>query len=284
MSARHAALLLAAMYCGLCTFGPTAMMTMPIFRLSRCREQLLNSLDVSAVRRKFIRLRQEDFLEESEESWEQRQLARRNFEAASELAYLFGENDKDLEASERTPEDLSLWAMHEQLCASSNSGIALLAMAAYTVDPAYAGAYQGYAAEPAMFSTGYGADPYGGQMGYSQSPYTASPYTASPYAMPGASSVQAMPYQSYTTGAPMGGALDHSQGKWFAPGEALPPGFMVTAHPEGHAAPAETHAMSDQVRESFVVSSGMKTGSAAPPKASSKSKKSKKSKKSGFCC
>ncbi|CAJ1327404.1 unnamed protein product [Effrenium voratum] len=114
MSARHAALLLAAMYCGLCTFGPTAMMTMPIFRLSRCREQLLNSLDVSAVRRKFIRLRQEDFLEESEESWEQRQLARRNFEAASELAYLFGENDKDLEASERTPEDLSLWAMHEQ--------------------------------------------------------------------------------------------------------------------------------------------------------------------------
>ena len=48
-------------------------------------------------------------------------------------------------------------------------------------------------------------------------------------------------------GAP-GSALDHSQGKWFAPGEALPPGFMVTAHPEGHTAPAETHAMSDKAK------------------------------------
>lgn len=28
-------------------------------------------------------------------------------------------------------------------------------------------------------------------------------------------------------------ALDHSQGKWFMPGEALPPGYVVTAHPEG---------------------------------------------------
>ncbi|CAJ1387573.1 unnamed protein product [Effrenium voratum] len=59
---------------------------------------------------------------------------------------------------------------------------------------------------------------------------------------------------------------------------------MVTAHPEGHTAPAETHAMSDKARESFVVtgSSAMKTGSAAP-KTSSKSKKSKKKKSSGCC-
>ena len=42
------------------------------------------------------------------------------------------------------------------------------------------------------------------------------------------------------------GNLDHSQGKWFAPGEALPPGFMVCAHPDGHTAPQEGHSMSDQ--------------------------------------
>ena len=44
------------------------------------------------------------------------------------------------------------------------------------------------------------------------------------------------------------GGLDHSQGKWFAPGEALPPGFIITAHPEGHTAPQEGHMMSDKAR------------------------------------
>ena len=102
-----------------------------------------------------------------------------------------------------------------------------------------------------------------------------------------------MPYTGipYTTGnfggysLPQMSGLDHSQGKWFAPGEALPPGFIVTAHPEGHTAPLETHAMSDQARESFVITSStaasaIKTGSAL------KSKKSKKKKKknSGWCC
>ena len=44
------------------------------------------------------------------------------------------------------------------------------------------------------------------------------------------------------------GGLDHSQGKWFAPGEALPPGYIITAHPEGHTAPQEGHMMTDKAR------------------------------------
>jgi len=44
------------------------------------------------------------------------------------------------------------------------------------------------------------------------------------------------------------GNLDHSQGKWFAPGEMLPAGYIVTAHPEGHTAPQEGHSMSDKAR------------------------------------
>ena len=88
---------------------------------------------------------------------------------------------------------------------------------------------------------------------------------------------------------PLLGGLDHSQGKWFAPGEALPPGFIVTSHPEGHTAPQEGHLMTDkawetavvsekvsvflvrhlslsQARESFVVTTGTKLGSSAPTK------------------
>ena len=91
-------------------------------------------------------------------------------------------------------------------------------------------------------------DPYGG---YSMSPY--------------------MP--------PMSG-LDHSQGKWFAPGEALPPGFVVCAHPDGHAAPQEGHAMTDMARESFVIPAST---AAAAVKTGSKPKKSKKKKSSGCC-
>merc|ERR1712039_65980 len=50
-------------------------------------------------------------------------------------------------------------------------------------------------------------------------------------------------------------SVDYSQGKWFAPGEALPPGFVAVAHPEGLAQPLDTHAMSDLVKSSgsFVV-------------------------------
>ncbi|CAJ1449114.1 unnamed protein product [Effrenium voratum] len=73
--------------------------------------------------------------------------------------------------------------------------------------------------------------------------------------------------------------------------QPLPPGFMVTSHPEGHSAPQSNHTMSDKARESFVISAGdaaaavgssaMKLGSSG--KASSKSKKSKKKKSSGCC-
>ena len=103
-------------------------------------------------------------------------------------------------------------------------------------------------------------------------------YPTEPVGMP----YSGVPYTGYSL--PQMSGLDHSQGKWFAPGEALPPGFIVTAHPEGHTAPLETHAMSDQARESFVITSStaasaIKTGSAL------KSKKSKKKKKnSGWCC
>eukprot|EP00438_Fugacium_kawagutii_P029294 Skav207993 [mRNA] locus=scaffold1203:117451:118130:+ [translate_table: standard] len=111
------------------------------------------------------------------------------------------------------------------------------------------------------------------------------------YPMPGAESIGAYPATTYVTGDPMMayGGLDHSQGKWFAPGEMLPPGYVVTAHPEGHVAPQEGHLMSDQAtgkgskdatkaRESFVITTGAKTGASAP-----KAKKSKKKKSSGCC-
>ena len=73
----------------------------------------------------------------------------------------------------------------------------------------------------------------------------------------------------------MPSGLDHSQGKWFAPGEALPPGFVVTTHPEGHTAPQGHHAMSDMARDSFVITTGTGAGEV---KAASSLKKSKKSK------
>eukprot|EP00434_Breviolum_minutum_P039158 symbB.v1.2.034762.t1/scaffold4498.1/size38904/3 len=99
-----------------------------------------------------------------------------------------------------------------------------------------------------------------------------------------------------TTGAPMmtagfGGysgytmpsGLDHSQGKWFAPGEALPPGFVVTTHPEGHTAPQSHHAMSDMARDSFVITTGTGAGEVKAASSLKKSKKSKKKKSSGCC-
>mgnify|MGYP002804363560 FL=1 len=105
---------------------------------------------------------------------------------------------------------------------------------------------------------------------------TASPYMAyDGYA--------ASPYMPAMPAMPMSGldGLDHSQGKWFAPGEALPPGFVITAHPEGHSAPQENHAMTDLARESFVIPAS--SAAAAVKTASAKSKKSKKKKGSGCC-
>merc|ERR1712083_536768 len=59
-------------------------------------------------------------------------------------------------------------------------------------------------------------------------------------------------------------SVDYSQGKWFAPGEPLPPGFVAVAHPDGVTEPLDTHAMSELVKSSgsFVVT-GMSTAPAA---------------------
>ena len=98
-------------------------------------------------------------------------------------------------------------------------------------------------------------------------------YSPSPYSIPVGAS-----YGGY----PMMDGLDHSEGTWFAPGEAIPPGFVVTAHPEGHIAPQEGHAMTDMARESFVVTGTSGTAPETKAKAS-KPKKSKKKKASGCC-
>eukprot|EP00434_Breviolum_minutum_P011090 symbB.v1.2.009785.t1/scaffold574.1/size185248/10 len=78
-------------------------MKTPLFRLSRCKEQLPAPVDVSAVRRKFIRLRQEgadeDFQDETSEVKEERARRRQSFETVEEFLLLFQENDKDLEKS-----------------------------------------------------------------------------------------------------------------------------------------------------------------------------------------
>ena len=165
-------------------------------------------------------------------------------------------------------------------------------MAAYTTEPApvqyiMADGSQMYA--PADAAPTYTMDPgaYVTSMPGAPQMTPQMMYSQSPYSIPvGASSVQAVQPSMYTTspygygGFPMMDGLDHSQGKWFAPGEALPPGFVVTAHPEGHAAPQETHAMTDLARESFVV-----TGSSAPePKLAKASKPKKSKKKKGSTC
>ena len=68
------------------------------------------------------------------------------------------------------------------------------------------------------------------------------------------STTGAMPISTYggysmpMPAMPAMSGLDHSQGKWFAPGEALPPGFVVTTHPEGHTEPQSHHLMSDKAR------------------------------------
>lgn len=82
-----------------------------------------------------------------------------------------------------------------------------------------------------------------------------SPYGYSPYATP---------------------PLDHSQGKWFAPGEELPPGFIPVAHPEGHLEPQEAHAMTDAVK-------ALKGFAGSAPPVEADKKKSKKKRTTGWC-
>ena len=47
--------------------------------------------------------------------------------------------------------------------------------------------------------------------------------TGSPYTTYGGYSMS-----PYMPAMPAMNGLDHSQGKWFAPGEALPPGYVIT--------------------------------------------------------
>ncbi|CAE7731136.1 pdx1 [Symbiodinium necroappetens] len=85
-----------------------------LFRLTRCKEQLPSTIDVSAVRRKFIRLGMDGFLGESEEQRAARRERRHSFEEVGEFDFLFKENDKDWEQSDQTEEDRGLFAMHEE--------------------------------------------------------------------------------------------------------------------------------------------------------------------------
>ncbi|CAE7257095.1 pgk-1 [Symbiodinium natans] len=92
--------------------------------------------------------------------------------------------------------------------------------------------------------------------------------------------------QLQSAGAQLQSALDHSQGKWFAPGEALPPGFQITSHPEGHVEPQAHHAMSDAVAslKGMPGKLGSALDDAAKAAAKGKDKKkSKKKKSSGWC-
>ena len=62
-----------------------------------------------------------------------------------------------------------------------------------------------------------------------------------PMTMDGATYMTGAPYSTYggctmSPYMPAVSGLDHSQGKWFAPGQALPPGFVITEPPKGHTA------------------------------------------------
>mmetsp|Transcript_9932 Transcript_9932/g.18464 ORF Transcript_9932/g.18464 Transcript_9932/m.18464 type:complete len:151 (+) Transcript_9932:67-519(+) len=102
-------------------------------------------------------------------------------------------------------------------------------------------------------------------------------YTAGNEGLPQATSmVVTSPYAYSPYPAP---SVDHSQGKWFAPGEPLPPGFVAVPHPEGHMEPQAAHSMTDAVKS-------MKGFASEAPAAAAKAVKSKKSKKkkSSGCC
>eukprot|EP00931_Biecheleriopsis_adriatica_P113636 TRINITY_DN8879_c0_g1_i1.p1 TRINITY_DN8879_c0_g1~~TRINITY_DN8879_c0_g1_i1.p1 ORF type:complete len:348 (+),score=98.97 TRINITY_DN8879_c0_g1_i1:138-1046(+) len=98
------------------------------------------------------------------------------------------------------------------------------------------------------------------------------------------------PAPMVTTAAP---AADHSQGRWFAAGEALPPGYVAMPHPEGHVQPQPGHALSPMASQSFIASGSFGVPATAPATEASKDiaadgakakKKSSKKKKTKGCC
>lgn len=120
--------------------------------------------------------------------------------------------------------------------------------------------------------------------------YSADPgaYMSAPIVMDPGMQYAPAAYGGYSPYMPMQmpavSGLDHSQGKWFAPGEALPPGFVVSAHPEGHTAPQESHPMSDMARESFVIPASTAAAAVKASSSALKSKKKSKKKKASGCC
>ena len=93
----------------------------------------------------------------------------------------------------------------------------------------------------------------------------------------------AMPFSTYGAASiQLPFSLDHSKGQWFLPGEELPPGYIATAHPDGHSTPLKEHAMSSKARETL----GLDTSFGVSPVSTAGEKSSKKSrrKKSSGCC
>jgi len=132
-----------------------------------------------------------------------------------------------------------------------------------------------YGAAPLMYvqPDQYGAAPvmYIQPDQYSAAPVMYDPYGAAPM------------YTEYMPAVTPN--VDHSQGKWFAPGEELPANWVVTSHPSGALQPAKEHGMTDKARESFVITSGTEaTGTPTTTTAKESKKQSKKKKKSGACC
>eukprot|EP00931_Biecheleriopsis_adriatica_P108147 TRINITY_DN82487_c0_g1_i1.p1 TRINITY_DN82487_c0_g1~~TRINITY_DN82487_c0_g1_i1.p1 ORF type:complete len:151 (-),score=43.98 TRINITY_DN82487_c0_g1_i1:42-494(-) len=101
-----------------------------------------------------------------------------------------------------------------------------------------------------------------------------------------------MPSITTSYGMPFSAEVDHSKGKWFMPGEALPEGFIPVAHPQGLTAPeAGASNLSEAARESFVVTGGAVAATTTEKslddkaeKTKSTKKKSSKKKKSSGCC
>ena len=89
----------------------------------------------------------------------------------------------------------------------------------------------------------------------------------------------AMPFSTYGAASiQLPFSLDHSKGQWFLPGEELPPGYVATAHPDGHLTPLKEHAMSNKAREALG-----DTSFGVSPVSTKLSKKSKRKKSSGCC-
>eukprot|EP00440_Ansanella_granifera_P018806 gb/GFBE01020431.1/.p1 GENE.gb/GFBE01020431.1/~~gb/GFBE01020431.1/.p1 ORF type:complete len:178 (+),score=52.58 gb/GFBE01020431.1/:1-534(+) len=168
----------------------------------------------------------------------------------------------------------------------ATSSVAMQAMPAttYTVQPAAYTMQAGSSVQmmPAAMPA-YTMQP-GSSVQVMPAAYTAQPQYLPQYSLPSAPSMVSYQYPM-AEAAP---AVDYSQGKWFAPGEPLPAGYIPVAHPEGALEPQQGHAMSDMASSSFVLTSGIAPAETKPEekplqKSLGKKKSSKKKKTSGCC-